>query len=210
MKNNRFKGFLKKAFSGRMAIVSSIVALILVGATLAYLFSVGKSIINTFTPGSVDVEVRENITNNTKDIITLTNTGTTSAYLRVAITSHYTGTYTTSKGETKTEIIGSMPAPITFDLNTAAGWVKYGDYYYYTKPVAPTDFTENLIGGTGIALKIFEEKSERGGEEVTIKYQQVVEVFAEAIQSAPAKAVQDAWGTGFSIASNGNLVVPTT
>lgn len=210
MKNNRFKGFLKKAFSGRMAIVSSIVALILVGATLAYLFSVGKSIVNTFTPGSVDVEVRENITNNTKDIITLTNTGTTSAYLRVAITSHYTGTYTTSKGETKTEIIGSMPAPITFDLNTDAGWVKYGDYYYYTKPVAPTDFTENLIDGTGIALKFFEEKSERGDEEVTIKYQQVVEVFAEAIQSAPAKAVKDAWGEGFSIDSNGNLVVPTT
>lgn len=211
MKNNKFKGFLKKAFSGRMAIVSSIVALLLVGATLALLFSLGNEIVNTFKPGNVDVKVNETITGNTKSSITLTNTGNTSAFLRMAITSHYTGTYTlTSGGTPVTEIIGSMPAPISFDLNTAAGWVKYGNYYYYTKPVAPNTNTANLINTTGITLDYFVEPSRRQNTEVDVTYQQVVEVFAEAIQSAPVEAVQDAWGAGFSIDSNGNLVVPTT
>lgn len=209
MKNNKFKGFLKKAFSGRMAIVSSIVALLLVGATLALLFSLGNEIVNTFNPGKVDVVVKEGITGNTKSSIILTNTGNTDAFLRMAITSHYTGTYTIGSNTT-TEIIGSMPAPISFDLNTAEGWVKYGNYYYYTKPVAPNTDTADLINTTGITLDYFVEPSSRENQDVEVTYQQVVEVFAEAIQSAPVDAVQDAWGAGFSIDANGNLVVPTT
>lgn len=207
MTNNKFKCFLKKAFSGRMAIVSSIVALLLVGATLALLFSVGNTVTNTFNPGKVDVKVEEKISGNTKTSITLKNTGNTPAFLRMAITSYYTGTYTLDG--THTEIIGSMSAPISFDLNTAAGWVKYGDYYYYTKPVAVNASTDNLINTTGITLDYFVEPSKRNGKDVTVTYQQVVEVFAEAIQSAPVDAVKTAWGDGFSI-SNGNLVVPTT
>ena len=208
MTNNKFKCFLKKAFSGRMAIVSSIVALLLVGATLALLFSKGNTVTNIFNPGKVDVEVVEEISGNTKTSITLKNTGNTPAFLRMAITSYYTGTYTLDG--THTEIIGSMSAPISFDLNTAAGWVKYGDYYYYTKPVAAGASTADLINTTGITLDYFVESSRRQGQDVQVTYKQVVEVFAEAIQSAPAKAVQDAWGEGFSIDSNGNLVVPTT
>jgi hypothetical protein len=207
MTNNKFKCFLKKAFSGRMAIVSSIVALLLVGATLALLFSVGNTVTNTFNPGKVDVKVVEKISGNTKTSITLKNTGNTPAFLRMAITSYYTGTYTLNG--THTEIIGSMSAPISFDLNTAAGWVKYGDYYYYTKPVAANASTANLINTTGITLNYFVEDSRRQNQDVVVTYQQVVEVFAEAIQSAPVDAVKAAWGNGFSI-SNGNLVVPTT
>ncbi len=208
MTNNKFKCFLKKAFSGRMAIVSSIVALILVGATLALLFSVGNTVINTFNPGKVDVEVVEKISGNTKTSITLKNTGNAPAFLRMAITSHYTGTYTIGS-TTTTEIIGSMSAPISFNLNTAAGWVKYGDYYYYTKPVAAGASTADLINTTGITLNYFVESSRRQNQDVQVTYKQVVEVFAEAIQSAPVDAVKAAWGDGFSI-SNGNLVVPTT
>ena len=210
MKNNKFKCFLKKAFSGRMAIVSSIVALLLVGATLALLFSVGNTVINTFNPGKVDVEVVENISGNTKTSITLKNTGNTPAFLRVAITSHYTGTYTIGS-TTTTEIIGSMPATVSFNLNESAGWVKYGDYYYYTKPVAVNASTANLIqSGSGITLDYFVESSKRQNQDVQVTYKQVVEVFAEAIQSAPANAVTAAWGDGFSVDSSGNLVVPTT
>ena len=197
MKNNKFKSFLKKAFSGRIAIVSSIVALILVGATVALMFSLAESITNTFNPGQVDVEVREQISGNTKTVITLTNTGRSDAYLRMAISSYYTGTYT-SGGSSVTEIVGSMPASVTFNLNEDAGWVKHGDYYYYTKPVAPGEFTENLIDGTGITLDTFVQKSTREGKEVEVTYRQVVEVFAEAIQSAPPEAIGEAWGVSIS------------
>lgn len=205
MKNNKFKSFLKKAFSGRMAIVSSIVALILVGATVALMFSLAESITNTFKPGKVAVEVREQINGNTKEVITLTNTGRSDAYLRMAISSYYTGTYTlASGGSSVTEIVGSMPASVTFNLNEADGWVKRGDYYYYTKPVAPGEFTGNLINGTGITLDTFVQTSTRQGEVVEVTYRQVVEVFAEAIQSEPPEAISEAWGVTISE----NSVVP--
>lgn len=190
MKNNRFKGFLKKAFSGRMAIVSSIVALILVGATLAYLFSVGKSIVNTFTPGSVDVEVDESYNGTTKSEIKLKNTGKSNAYLRMAITSYYK-TSATIDGVEYEGVLGSkLPTLPVITLNK--NWVKYGDYYYYTLPVAPGDSTTDIFNDSfaGITLDSIVE----GEGEAQITYNQVVEVFAEAIQSAPAKAVQEAWG----------------
>ena len=39
---------------------------------------------------------------------------------------------------------------------------------------------------------------------------QAMDVMAEAIQSQPEVAVKDAWGAGFSIGTDGTLVVPTT
>ena len=36
-----------------------------------------------------------------------------------------------------------------------------------------------------------------------------LDVMAEAIQSTPVQAVKDAWGDGFGIDNNGNLIVPT-
>ena len=200
MKNNKFKGFLKKAFSGRMAIVSSIVALLLVGATVAYMFSFGKTLVNEFDPGSVDVEVWEKTESNTKTVIKLTNTGTTNAFLRASIVTYYV--------DANKNVVGSIPAALS-SFNLSTNWDKGSDgYYYYTKPVAPSGVTENLFATTGDKITLTPVTQEIDGKTVT--YYQVVEVFAEAIQSAPAKAVQDAWGTGFSINSDGTLKLPTT
>lgn len=200
MKNNKFKGFLKKAFSGRMAIVSSIVALILVGATIAYMFSVGKTIVNKFNPGSIDVEVWEKTDADTKTIIKLTNTGTTNAFVRASIVTYYV--------DADKNVVGSVPATLS-TFNLSANWEKGSDgYYYYKKPVAPGNLTDNLFASTDDKIKL--TPIQQKVDSKTVTYYQVVEVFAEAIQSAPANAVKDAWGTGFSIDSNGNLVVPTT
>ena len=37
---------------------------------------------------------------------------------------------------------------------------------------------------------------------------QSIDVMAEAIQSVPEAAVKAAWGTGFSIGTDGSLIVP--
>ncbi len=199
MKNNKFKGFLKKLFSGRMAIVSSIVALLLVGATVAYLFSVGQEIVNKFEPGSVDVKVIESTSSDTKTEIMLTNTGTAKAFLRASIVTYYV--------DEDKNVIGSIPARLgTFNLNT--GWEEGSDgYYYYIKPVDPNGgATNNLFASSSDKITLTPVEQEINGEKVT--YYQVVEVFAEAIQSAPKEAVQEAWGSNFDINASGNLVVP--
>ena len=200
MTNNKFKGFLKKVFSGRMAIVSSIVALILVGATVALMFTLATGITNTFNPGEVDVEVREQTNGNTKEVITLTNTGRSDAFLRASIVTYYV--------DADENVVGSVPASLgSFNLNT--DWVKGSDgYYYYTKPVSPGGLTENLFATSGDKITLTPITQEIDGETVT--YYQVVEVFAEAIQSAPEDAVKEAWGAGFKIDPSGDLVVPTT
>ena len=78
--------------------------------------------------------------------------------------------------------------------------MKYGDYYYYTKPVAPTAKPEaNLIDSMTLT----------GSYEDADGGKQAIDVMAEAIQSVPEAAVKAAWGAGFSIDENGNLVVPT-
>ena len=200
MTNNKFKCFLKKAFSGRMAIVSSIVALLLVGATLALLFSVGSEIVNKFNPGSVDVEVWEKTESDTKTIIKLTNTGTTNAFLRASIVTYYV--------DANKNVVGSIPAALS-SFNLSTNWEKGSDgYYYYKKPVAPGGLTDNLFASTNDKIKLTPIQQEVDGKTVT--YYQVVEVFAEAIQSAPVDAVKKAWGTGFDINSDGTIKLPTT
>ena len=62
-------------------------------------------------------------------------------------------------------------------------WVKHGEYYYYTKPVAPNDSTGDLLG-TSITLQEYTDAD--GGK-------QAIDVMAEAIQSTPASAVTSAW-----------------
>jgi hypothetical protein len=79
------------------------------------------------------------------------------------------------------------------DITLADGWIKgSSNTYYYQNAVAPTELTDNLLESP-----IILEKDESG-------YMQVIEVFAEAIQSKPYSAVTDSWGV--TIDSNGNIV----
>lgn len=77
---------------------------------------------------------------------------------------------------------------------------KYGDYYYYTKPVAPNQKPETNLTDSMTLIGSYMDTD--GGK-------QAVDVMAEAIQSVPGAAVRAAWGEDFSIDVNGNLVVPT-
>ena len=117
-------------------------------------------------------------------------TSTIDAFIRVKLVTYRTN----DQGQ---HIGGTASLP-TFTLGT--GWVKYGDYYYYTKPVAPTAKPEaNLIDSMTLT----------GSYEDADGGKQAIDVMAEAIQSVPEAAVKAAWGAGFSIDENGNLVVPT-
>ena len=192
----------KDAHSGAkrsLVLVVSVLVLLLAvaGGTLAWL-TAQDSVANTFTPAHVSCEVTENFDGTTKSNVNVTNTSDIPAYIRVKLVTYRVN-------EDGQHIGGTATIP-TFE--PGEGWVKYGEYYYYTLPVAPKGpgALDNLpktplIGGTGIKL-VNSYNDADGGK-------QVVEVMAEAIQSVPEAAVKDAWGTGFSIDANGKLNVPS-
>ena len=72
-----------------------------------------------------------------------------------------------------------VPAPTI----TNSDWFEKDGIYYYTKPVAPTGQTSNLLDGNPITQPNAPEGCHL---EVT--------VLAESIQAAPSKAVTDSWG----------------
>ena len=67
------------------------------------------------------------------------------------------------------------------EFENTENWIKGSDNtYYYKIPVEPDGETDNLLKSK---ITLIEEDG----------YQQVVEVFAEAIQSNPINSVEESW-----------------
>lgn len=146
-----------------------------VGGTVAWLTTSTLPVENQFTPSSVTCKVEESFSNNIKSDVKVENTGDTEAYIRVRLISYrQNGEGDTIGGEASIEGLELKLAPVT-------KWVSDGDYYYYTDPVAPYGFTDVLIESYTLGTYADGES-------------QVLEVLAEAIQSSPASAANEAWG----------------
>ena len=123
-----------------------------------------------------------------KTDVNVTNISNIPVFIRVKLVSYRTN----DEGQ---HIGGNAALP---ELTLGAVWVKSGEYYYYTQPVAPnTQPAANLVDS--IRLATYDDVD--GGH-------QSIDVIAEAIQSAPEDAVKEAWGEGFSINQDGSLSVP--
>lgn len=173
-----------------MLIATALLLALAIGGTVAWLSTNDGSITNTFTPSRVSCEVTENFDKDTgvKTDVNVTNTGDISAYIRVKLVTYRTN-------EAGQHIGGTATIP-TF--TPGEGWVQYGGYYYYTKPVASNEQPEtNLIDSMNLIGSYLGDTD--GGK-------QAIDVMAEAIQSVPEAAVQAAWGLTFD--TNGNLIVP--
>lgn len=181
----------KTARKGRLTAMIVSVVLILalaIGGTIAWMSTKTDSVVNTFNPSRVTCEVKEGFDGKVKTDVNVQNTGDIPAFIRVKLVSYRTN-------DAGDHIGGVAEAP---SFNFGAGWVRYGDYYYYTKPVAPGEMPE-----TNLANSITLEGSYKdadGGH-------QSIDVIAEAIQAGPEAAVQAAWGNNFSIKANGELSV---
>lgn len=155
-----------------LIIVVLIATLVLCGTAIAYMFRQTEYEDNHFIPAEVSCEVLEAFDGEQKTSIHVQNTGNIKAYLRVRLVSYWV--------DEDGNIVAkpsSMP-----EINMATGWIKGKENtYYYQEPVTPTEQTNTLLSSP-IILK----KDENG-------YLQVIEVFAEAIQSEPRKAVTSSW-----------------
>lgn len=169
---------------GRLAMMVLSIVLLLgvaIGGTIAWLSTKTTPVTNTFTPAEVNCKVEENFNENTgvKTKVNVTNTGNIAVYIRVKLVTYRTN-------DAGQHIGGTADLP---EFTPGENWVEYGKYYYYTLPVEP-----NAQPQTNLADSMTLEKSYNdadGGK-------QALDVMAEAIQSAPEKAVGEAWGVCIS------------
>lgn len=168
----------------RTAVLIMAVLLLLgaaVGSTVAFLIDKTEPVKNSFEYAKVSCEVTENFTNNKKDNVRVKNTGTTDAYIRA--------TYVVNWVDAQGNIASSDPAGYKYTLtaNLNNSWTKGSDgYFYYTSPIAPGDSTQGSLLTCTVTYP--------DNPEYTLS----VEVLAEAIQSTPDNAVQEAWGVSIS------------
>ncbi len=169
----------KNKKAGMLFLSLLLIALLAAGGTLAWLSAQTDEVKNTFTPGEITTTITENFDGEVKKEINVKNEGNISAYVRVKLVSYRVN----SNGD---HIGGTTTIP---EFNWGSGWVKFGDYYYYTQPVAAGATAPNMLGDGGITLEEYTDSD--GGK-------QVIEVMAEAIQSVPDEAVGEAWGVKIS------------
>lgn len=172
-----------------MVIATVMLLALAIGGTVAWLTDKSPAIVNTFTPSKVSCEVEEdfNARDGIKSNVKVKNTSDIPAFIRVKLVTYRTN----GKGQ---HIGGTAELP---SFTPGSGWVEHNGYYYYTQPVQPQNFTGILIDE--IQLKDPYMDADGG--------RQAIDVMAEAIQSVPEAAVQDAWGAGFSIDTDGSLNV---
>ncbi len=162
-----------------MVIATALLLALAISGTVAWLTTKDAPITNTFNPSKVACEVTESFNGTVKSSVNVKNTGDIDAYIRVKLV-----TYRTNK---QGQHIGGTAELPSFTLGE--NWVKYGDYYYYTLPVAAGQKPAANLTDT---MTLTAEYTDADGGK------QAIDVMAEAIQSVPAKAVGEAWGVTIS------------
>lgn len=145
---------------------------IAVGTTVAFLVARTEPMKSTFEYAKVSCEVT-----GSKENVQIKNTGNTAAYIRAT----YVVTWRDADGKVAVSVPGGYSYTLTENLSN--NWKKGTDgYFYYTSPVAPGNSTLDSLPTCNVTYP--------DNPEYTLS----VEILAEAIQSEPAEAVQQAWG----------------
>lgn len=152
-----------------------------VAGTLAYLVTSTNSVTNTFTPAEVKTEVTESFVEDkgelVKSNVQIKNNGNIDAYIRAAVIINWADANGNVYG-------GGTPVEGT-DYTVPVlqnGWIKVGDYYYYTSAVPAGSSTGTLFAPIE-QLKTC--KDTNYGLQITI--------LADGIQSVPDTVVKDVW-----------------
>ena len=144
------------------------------GGTIAYITAQSPALENKFMPGEVTCAVEETFTGTAKTSIKVKNTGNTEAFIRVALV----GSWRDSNGN----LVASWDGTIAI----TADWEKSGSYYYCRNVVSAGASTPELLSAA-ISGNVLPNGVPSGSR-------LVIDVLAQAIQSAPIDAVSDAWG----------------
>lgn len=151
-----------------------------IGGTLAYLADTSGPVENVFSPPTVDVTVTDNVVNNTKKDVTITNGSSFPVYIRVAIVANWRDAdgkivkvWETGEG--------------TFNSLAPSPWVLFNGIYYYTEPVA----ANSAIPADKTLFQSFTYEDSIKPEGAAYLE---MDLLVQAVQSSPVNAVQDVWG----------------
>ena len=110
----------------KIALSALLVAVVLVGGTLAYLVTATDMLTNTFAVVDIDTEVKEpDPSTGAEKAPYVVNNSNVPVYVRAYAVVSSEGTVPVSADDVK----------INFPTDDDADWVKIGDYYYYTEAV---------------------------------------------------------------------------
>lgn len=183
MRNTNKSGFRWK----RSGILLAAVIVLLAGAvggTWAFLVAQSEPVQNNFTYAHVSCTIKENFDGTTKSDVQIKNTGDIPAYIRARIVV----TWKDANGNVSSTVpVENTDYTIAF--NTTDWTQQEGDYWYCNTAVA--------AGGETPVLIIKCEKKGNAPKD----YDLSVEILADAIQSEPASAVNEAWGYNPTAAS---------
>ena len=137
-----YRGKHMKKTKKPAALLASLVMLLAVAVvgTAAFLTTHSAEVKNTFTPSKVPNKVVETFNGSTKSDVKIKNEGDVPAYIRVALVA----TWVKENEQGRFDVYGEQPA-YSVVLETDSGWVKSGDYYYYTMPVGAGETTNTLF-----------------------------------------------------------------
>jgi len=167
------------------------IAVIVVGGTVAYLFTSTQQVINTFSVPSDGSSVVEEIENNVKKEVVIANTGDVDSYIRAKVIF----TWQNADGDVYPTKVETTDYQITW----GTGWVRIPDsetgFYYYNGVVKANDNDVSTTIDQTAALFTECTPTAAGPEE---GYTLHVEILSQSIQAEPDEAVQEAWGMSYS------------
>lgn len=159
-----------------------------IGGTMAFLVDDTPPLENNFTYDQVSCSINEEMSGNEKSNISVKNTSTTEAYIRAEVVV----TWQDNDGN----VYGKTPVEGTdYSISSlGSGWsyCATDGYYYCTSPVASGADTPELF-----------ESITQIGSNPAEGYTLCVEILADAIQSSPARAVEQAWNV--TVSANGTI-----
>lgn len=183
MHHGKFEARRKKPrFHRPLFLILAVTVLLvcLIGSAVALMKANTNTVENEFTYGHVSCSVEEAFDGVQKSNVAVVNTGDTSAYIRAKVII----TWKNADGD----VFGQAPTASDYVMEYGAQWTALNGTWYFNGSVAPSDKTAPLI------LSCTKANSAAAPE----GYDLSVEVIAEAMQSEPAAAVQEAWGVGFA------------
>ncbi len=144
-----------------------------VGSTAAFLVTKTGPVEESFAYAQVSCQVTRS-----DSALAVQNAGTAQAYIRAS--------YAVNWRDEEGIIAAAEPEGYSCDLEKGIQWEEGGDgYFYYPAPVDPGGETPSLLTCSVLCPE-------------NPKYTLSVEVVAEAIQSNPAEAAEEAWGVTVS------------
>lgn len=176
-------------------LISIVVMLICVtGVTVAFITTKTDTVTNTFESAQVSCKVNEDFDRQTKKNVSIQNTSTDGvpAFIRAQVVVNWVKGDNVLAEKPVENVDYSLVMNANADENGGI-WKKFGEYFYYSKPIDSGSNTGILISECK-PLKACEEEG----------YTLSVEIIASAIQTTPTSAIENAW-SGVTV-NNGEIV----